>query len=499
MQAARLCSSTRPAMTKRRISGEALSPSADGPGFTMSRRDILRYGAQIAPGIFALGTGLVALDLDSTAKAQQVRAVRRNVTTLAARYPAQLSTYEAVIAEMKARSAKDKNDPKGWFVNADTHAGYCKITPGIRPGMLDPHPRQIHWCWLFLPFHRAYQHVVELKMQELSGDKTLAMPYWNWSIERRFPAVFTNPNSALFDERRFGGQVDLADTEVDFNPRDKRLARLGVSALSARHFISTKRRRGFGGPTKVTSTQGGTLEAGPHDAVHTYIGGKDADGKPGDMRDLATAALDPIFFAHHCNIDRLWETWRQDPMKKKTEPTHNDAFMNHSFVFTWLDGAPLEMKVKDSLDAAALGYAYDTLDVFGGGPEPAAEPAADAAPNLPPVLTQTVAVKPHRPADRMLLSVAGLSRPADALTVSVFVGPAEGKDLGEPVGSLSVLASGGETVVPEIAALFDVTAAIEKLGSGAETAKVSFVLPADGRHDATPLQVSDFEIFPEQE
>src|SRR5258708_28214403 len=39
-----------------------------------------------------------------------------------------------------------------------------------------------------------------------------------------------------------------------------------------------------------------------HDHVHVWVGA--------DMSDIATAAFDPIFFAHHCQIDRLWYLWQ---------------------------------------------------------------------------------------------------------------------------------------------------------------------------------------------
>ena len=57
------------------------------------------------------------------------------------------------------------------------------------------------------------------------------------------------------------------------------------------------------------------LEDTPHGPVHVYVGGsKTINGHqvPGDMSVFPTAARDPIFFAHHGNLDRLWETWRTE-------------------------------------------------------------------------------------------------------------------------------------------------------------------------------------------
>jgi Common central domain of tyrosinase len=44
-----------------------------------------------------------------------------------------------------------------------------------------------------------------------------------------------------------------------------------------------------------------------HGPIHVYVGGVNGQGDPGDMTDFETAGRDPIFFAHHANLDRLWE------------------------------------------------------------------------------------------------------------------------------------------------------------------------------------------------
>jgi len=39
-----------------------------------------------------------------------------------------------------------------------------------------------------------------------------------------------------------------------------------------------------------------------HDDVHVWVGG--------DMVDITTAGYDPVFYAHHCMIDRVWYLWQ---------------------------------------------------------------------------------------------------------------------------------------------------------------------------------------------
>ncbi len=59
----------------------------------------------------------------------------------------------------------------------------------------------------------------------------------------------------------------------------------------------------------------------PHNDIHLAVGGFDVPGSGpdfspiaganGDMGENDTAALDPIFYFHHCNIDRVFWLWQQ--------------------------------------------------------------------------------------------------------------------------------------------------------------------------------------------
>lgn len=71
-------------------------------------------------------------------------------------------------------------------------------------------------------------------------------------------------------------------------------------------------RKGDGSPPVVA------LES-PHNSIHLAVGGYDVpsadfspiDGANGDMGENDTAGLDPIFFFHHCNIDRVFWLWQR--------------------------------------------------------------------------------------------------------------------------------------------------------------------------------------------
>lgn len=58
----------------------------------------------------------------------------------------------------------------------------------------------------------------------------------------------------------------------------------------------------------------------PHNSIHLAVGGFDVpnegdfspiDGANGDMGENDTAGLDPIFYFHHCNIDRVFWLWQK--------------------------------------------------------------------------------------------------------------------------------------------------------------------------------------------
>ncbi|WP_392531681.1 tyrosinase family protein [Nostoc sp. C117] len=58
----------------------------------------------------------------------------------------------------------------------------------------------------------------------------------------------------------------------------------------------------------------------PHNDIHLAVGGFDVPGQGeggiihganGDMGENNTAAMDPIFFFHHCNIDRMFWLWQK--------------------------------------------------------------------------------------------------------------------------------------------------------------------------------------------
>jgi tyrosinase len=73
--------------------------------------------------------------------------------------------------------------------------------------------------------------------------------------------------------------------------------------------------------------------------VHVWTGGI--------MQDIASAAYDPVFFAHHVMVDRCWRIWQH---------RHPGALPPQHLLDQPL--RPNGMTVRDTLDVKQLGYEY---------------------------------------------------------------------------------------------------------------------------------------------
>ena len=77
-----------------------------------------------------------------------------------------------------------------------------------------------------------------------------------------------------------------------------------------------------------------------HDTLHVWVGGT--------MGQVDWAAYDPLFFAHHTNVDRAWRIW---------QAAHPGANPPANILDESLQTDPA-MKVQQTLDVHLLGYEY---------------------------------------------------------------------------------------------------------------------------------------------
>ncbi len=194
--------------------------------------------------------------------------VRRDIGNLAANDPVILSYRKAV----KAMKALPSSNPLSWSYQAAIH--------GTLTGSNTAWNTCEHHTNEFWPWHRMYLYWFERIIRKMSGDPNFALPYWNWSsaTQRQLPAVFRDTTSELYTSQRAAA----------LNNGTGSLPASITSYTSAFTFVPF-----------VSGSSG--VESGPHDNIHVTIGGL--------MSSILTAGQDPIFFVHHCNIDRLWNLW----------------------------------------------------------------------------------------------------------------------------------------------------------------------------------------------
>lgn len=327
--------------------------------------------------------------------------IRKNVWSLP-RDDSTLQWYARAIEVMRGRNS---NDPTSWTYLAAVHNAR---SGGIEPPGAAAHWRQCqHQSWYFLPWHRGYLACFEAIVSEtiagLDGPSDWALPYWDYSESltvqpnaRRIPPAFLN-------QRLPNGRTNwlwaprAQSTNGDFGFTDDVVS---LGALSIASFENSGFRIGFGGPVtgfSVGGNENGALEDVPHNWVHGFVG-----GQTGFMSFTTTAALDPIFWLHHCNIDRLWEVWRNGD-EGRANPRES----------AWLTGQPFEIPRSttqsyrftclDMLDTTTIlhGYRYDSTPVAREpeAPQPVPEVAAMASerravPTTPIAETVTLGANP---------------------------------------------------------------------------------------------------------
>jgi tyrosinase len=126
-----------------------------------------------------------------------------------------------------------------------------------------------------------------------------------------------------------------------------------------------------------------------------------AGGLGGYLSDPNYAALDPLFWLHHCNIDRLWSAWLT---KSSNVQENGTAWLEgpttRQFVMPGLDGALQVFAPSDTLPGARLDPVYDDLFTGTGvtppgGGIPAAVGGSPQGANMPARLSDKAVAPPR--------------------------------------------------------------------------------------------------------
>ncbi|MDQ2822175.1 MAG: tyrosinase family protein [Pseudomonadota bacterium] len=309
------------------------------------RRQVLKLGAA------ACSTGMFAFPGVASGAVASAKLRRYNVLD-PQNGPRMLASYRLAVSAMLALPFED---PRNWYRHATIHTLDCP-----------------HGNWWFLPWHRGYLGWFEQVCRDLSGDPYFALPYWDWSqvaaipdglfdgvlnpdhaafiatgaaFQTRMKTALDNagywkrPNGAIDNTSQYGQLVARnIPSSNDFwisalqsppgpyffdQPKTRGLSRANPGftadtrnavslatlypALNARDFTS------FGSPKSAdhsAAVGSGILEGQPHNYVHNCVGTTNCNF--GELRGFMVdmlSSIDPLFYLHHANIDRLWDVW----------------------------------------------------------------------------------------------------------------------------------------------------------------------------------------------
>jgi len=301
--------------------------------------------------------------------------------------------YARAVTAMQGRAV---TDPTSWRYQAAIHEHTAGNDPMAAAGETLPSKSEQnsfwtqcqHNSWFFFPFHRAYllyfERIVADTIRQLGGPSDWALPYWNYSDQSNEKALYLPPAfraAALPDGSpnplRLYTPPGGVPTDIPRSPNanlDAPVANatdVDLSCLLKPRFTSSSvgGQVGLGGPgTWFNHSNGhlGACESRPHGTMHVAVGGTGPNA--GWMSNFTTAGLDPIFWLHHCNIDRLWEVWlRRSPAN--TNPAASAWRSVFTMYFHDFDRKPVAVTSGQLTDTAAplLGYRYeDVSDPYEG-------------------------------------------------------------------------------------------------------------------------------------
>lgn len=271
--------------------------------------------------------------------------MRKNQATLTA---AEKRNFIRALLELKRRGRYDRFvSTHRDFVTSDTDFG----------------PRVAHRGPSFLPWHRQFLLDFEGELQAV--DDSVELPYWDWTMDR-------NLDASIWRADFLGGNGRSDDGQVMTGPFAGRGRRWRVTIrVDSRDFL----RRSLGSGRRPLPTRAeldsvlamASYDQAPwnsrsegfrnhlegwrgvdlHNRVHVWASGHMATG---------ASPNDPVFWLHHCFIDKLWADWQRlhpESGYLPERPTENVVSL-HEPMRPWNDVTPAHM-----LDHRPF-YAYDT-------------------------------------------------------------------------------------------------------------------------------------------
>nr|KJB47500.1 hypothetical protein B456_008G029600 [Gossypium raimondii] len=264
-----------------------------------------------------------------------------------------IAKYDKALSIMKSLP---HHDPRSFSRQANLHCLFCT---GAYDQQNSNAPLSIHRTWLFFPWHRMMIYFHERILGSLIGDETFALPYWAWDIPQGCSSFYHTMRDVSHLPPQTADLNYVSDTNL--SPEDQ--IDINLAFMYNQMVSGARKTQLFMGCTYKAGKEGycngpGTIELAPHNALHTWIGSSLNPGRE-DMGKFYSAAKDPIFYAHHANIDRLWEVWRE---AHKQQLDIKDPDWLDSFFYFYDENLRLvRFKVGDVVDTIKLGYSYEQV------------------------------------------------------------------------------------------------------------------------------------------
>jgi tyrosinase len=197
---------------------------------------------------------------------------------------------------------------------------------------------------LFLPWHRAYLYGLELALQTQVREAML--PWWDWPSSREvgippaFAAAAPGEPANPLEGSEMPPLLNAPEGWPQATSRDPGDPSALPDQQQVEEILALPEFNDF-------SLQ---LEQQLHNFVHGWTGGT--------MGEVPTAAYDPIFWAHHTMVDRLWALWQVRHSSPGPAPQEWGRSLR-----------AVGMTVGDVLSIQRLGYDYaasaTTVEVAG--------------------------------------------------------------------------------------------------------------------------------------
>lgn len=302
--------------------------------------------------------------------------IRKNVRSLS---QAEIDTFVNALIELKKRGRYDT------YVHWHHHV----MIPSIwswEPN--DPDYRNgAHRGPSFLPWHREF--LLQLEEDLRTIEASITIPYWNWAEDAADPV-----NSPIWSDKFLGGSgVESDHWRVADGPFAHNKGKWPVPAYPDEGYPEPGLKRQFGVNANSLPTsddlalalreslydtppynsapftlgfrnrlEGWVTQRGDsrvrapgtqlHNRVHVWVGGNMI---------LMTSPDDPVFFLHHCFVDKIWADWQASMMQDKPDWAPHYAPQRDGPIGHNLDDVlkPWSRHIKDVMDISALGYEYE--------------------------------------------------------------------------------------------------------------------------------------------